>query len=87
MYSFIFLPDASIPREMKKPLAWQKREPRRMGPLEKVTIGYSMNQSALNMSLWISNMMRLQGVSILFPQQWVNCAYSCLKLLRILMNQ
>jgi hypothetical protein len=59
MYSFIFLPDASIPREMKKPLTWQKREPRRMGPLEKVTIGYNMNQSALNMSLWISNMMRL----------------------------
>jgi hypothetical protein len=63
---FHFLvPDASIPREMKKPFTWQKREPLRIGPVEKVTIGYIMNHSALNMSLWISSIIRLSLVSTL----------------------
>jgi hypothetical protein len=47
----LFVPEASIPREIKKPLTWQKSEPVGIGPCAKVTIGYIMNQSALNMSL------------------------------------
>ena len=54
----------------------------------KTTIGNIMNQRALNMSLCISNMMRLQNVSTrTYMGREVYRAHSCLKVLRILMNQ
>ena len=44
-------------------MTWQNVELFETGPLAKVTIGYIMNQSALNMSLWISNMIILLHIS------------------------
>jgi hypothetical protein len=46
-----FPPDASIPQAKKNPLTWQKFELLCTGPEENVTMGYTMNQSALNISL------------------------------------
>lgn len=54
------LPEASMPIARKKPLTWQKVEWLDGLPLVNVTIGYTINHSALNMSLWMSNIIRLQ---------------------------
>lgn len=59
------VPDASIPRARKNPLTWQNVDSLATGPVVNTTTGYSMNQRALNISLCISNIMRLPEFSML----------------------